>query len=96
MRLLRRILRHSCAAFCATLRRSFKVGVRHLQVVFQGDAGRVAQPRRNNVDRVVAGQLGFPGRTHIVKQPGPGLETSPNHQPLKLSPQIAISPAAWG
>jgi acyl-CoA thioesterase FadM len=57
VRLLRRILRASCAAFLRCFGRPFKVGVDHLQVMLQGDAGRVAQPRCYNVDRIFLRQF---------------------------------------
>jgi len=55
VRLLRRILRRLYAAFCAALGCPLKIGIGHLQVVLQGDAGRVAQPCRDDVERGISG-----------------------------------------
>ena len=53
VRLLRRILRHLCAAFCAAPGGLRKIGIGHLQIVPQGDPGGVAQPVGHHVQRII-------------------------------------------
>ena len=93
MRLLRRFLRHKCAGFCAALGCPVKVGVGHLQIMLQGDAGRVAQPRRHDVDRVVFCQFGFATGPHGMEQSGPGYQTGALNDAVKLRSQVAVPPA---
>ncbi|MEX0676080.1 MAG: hypothetical protein WD063_03325 [Pirellulales bacterium] len=79
MRLLRRFLRRLCAArfvvrFVAADRPG-EMFVGGHQVVLHGDVGRVTQPTRHYLDRVILRKLCLAASPQVVEEPGPGLES---------------------
>ena len=82
------------AGFCAASNRLLEVGVEGLQVVAEGDLRRVADPRRDNVDRVVLHQVRLATGTKRLEQPRPRRQPGPPDELFERRAEIGVDPPA--
>ncbi len=94
VRVLRRILRWPCAAFCAASSRAFKVGVGHRPVMLLRDERAMPQPRRGNVRRILGGQFRRATGAQVVRDARPRRQASPLNDSLELRAQVGVVPVA--
>jgi hypothetical protein len=87
-----RILCHYCAAFCAAfflaLARPIKIGIGHLEVMFIGNHGAIANPSCYHMQRIILGEFRFAGRPEILEKPLPRFLARPENDFLKGGPQV--------
>jgi len=89
--LLRRILRHLCAAFCAALDCPAKVILRQLQVMTRGDRLRIANPSADDMDWERFGQFRLSCTAEILERFGPGGEARLADDAFELGARIGVA-----